>query len=184
LTLTPSRSAKASREGPRARRLALGLAGGFVLLHPLLYLQAYLGQALADGWTNEALFGVRELIRAHRRPEEPVTLDQQLKTYVRGRGGNAARSLELVLAIDRVPWRLADLRPGRELDPDLRCRDQLVVLDRNTSDRNRKIVDALNLRELGRAEPSAVGRGDGYLVYRLQRPEIGPAAEPRGAPCP
>ena len=92
--------------------MAVGYAALFVLL-PLVPLQRYYAQNVADGLTNERFFRLLAEIEASRPNDELVIVDFQLGQESLGGGGTALRTLDFMLSVRDIPHTERDIEPRR-----------------------------------------------------------------------
>jgi hypothetical protein len=144
------------------RPVAVG-AGAALVLYPLVPLHGYYQDALADGRTNQPLFGLADSIVLARRPEEPVLLDEGLAQEALGAGGTDLKALRMLLAAQRIP---AEVGKVSEVD-DVRLADQASVLFLMEAKKRAALPRAVRATALGPEVGSASGSGHHYAVYRL-----------------
>ncbi len=151
----------------RFGQLSLGLLASFLVLHPLLYLEAYYRQERQRGRTNEAFFQTVEQVRAVRRPDEAVTVLRPRREFHMGDGGGlASHAFQVALALDDVPHTVEDHDSAGVADPDRRCREWLVIIASRDTKMKQDIVAKLALRELHH-EPAGGPSAGTYGLYRL-----------------
>ncbi|MBA2447261.1 MAG: glycosyltransferase family 39 protein [Chloroflexi bacterium] len=92
----------------------LGLvAAGLLVLLPLVPLQRYYAQSVADGQTNDRFFALLAEIEANRPNGEFVVLDFQLAQESLGGGGTPLRTLHYMLTLRGIPHTDLTLEPER-----------------------------------------------------------------------
>ena len=161
------RSALPARLGP----IALAGLAAFVVLHPLLNLQAYYGQA-PPNQTNAGLLQAIGQIEANRRPGEVVVIGRPAaEPQIGTASGLPSKVFSLALSLENAPYRVVDIDSNELLSPENRCRDQLVVVVPPARGRDLYIDEVAARLQLRSLEPKpAPGEVDvRYPVYRLDR---------------
>lgn len=152
----------------------LGLAAVLLLLHPLVYLSTYYEQQHRSNRTNAPLLQAVEVISMNRRPEEAVIIDQSLH-WRPGRSQGLANAFRLALAVNSVPYRVANLDSSELLDLSIRCRDYLVIVAPFQSRVNQETVTRLDLRDLEHRPAILRSQTSTYGLYRLERLQGAPS---------
>jgi hypothetical protein len=167
-------------------RVVLGQAAfwllvGFLVLHPLTYLESYYRGALRSGATNAHIFAMLEQIQANQRTQQPVLIDQRLRgtDYREPNRWRLSTILQVLLAIEAVPFRLTDLDAVELTDPHRGCKDQLVVLGAGDQRRADRLISRLGLTRLGTISGQTGAATRGYGLYRFERP----SGSASGADC-
>ena len=149
-------------------QIAVLVASGFLLLHPLLYLRAYYENELRIGRTNAAFFETLQKMHAHRRADETVVVVRPRREFHMGPGnGLASSAFHLSLAVDSVPYRILDQGSAELLDPKHRCREQLVITASRDASIKQEIVTRLGLRGLDGGPAQRDSGSSDYGLYRL-----------------
>jgi hypothetical protein len=95
-------------------RRGLGVAAaGLLVLLPLVPLQRYYAQSMAEDRTNDRFFRLLAEIEASRPNGEFVVLDFQLAQESLGGGGTAMRALHYLLTLRGIPHTDLTLEPDR-----------------------------------------------------------------------
>ena len=93
----------------RVTRWMVVLACLILVGTPLLSLGAYYRESMASGLSNEKLLHMALLLRDTRDRGGYVFVDKELKPLKLGGGGDPARAMDHLLALDGTPHTLADL---------------------------------------------------------------------------
>jgi hypothetical protein len=159
------------RAGRPLGQISLLLVIGFLLLHPLLYLNAYYEGTWRRGTTNSHVFVTIEQIRANRQPGEAVIVDRRLRetAFREPNGWRLGTIFQVLLALTNVPYRLVDLGSDELLKPKNRCRDELVIFASREPGLNESIVSRLSLRDVEQQPGVGLGREARHRLYRLER---------------
>lgn len=150
---------------------ALGLAAVFILLHPLVYLDAFYQQAIALGRTNTQFFRAIERIKANYRPGERVLLDSGLNQVPIGWGaGWALRGFRLALELADIPSEVVNVSSPGFVQQQGACRSRLLVLASRDPVTNARLAADLRLHPIGQRpmiRRMPVPRAGGYGIFRL-----------------
>jgi hypothetical protein len=164
---TGRRSALPARLGP----IALAGHATFVMLHPLLYLQAYYSQ-VPPNQTNWGLLEAIRQIEANRQPGEAVVIGRPAaEPQIGTAAGLPSKVFGLALSLKDAPYRVIDLDSNELLSPENRCGEQLVVVVPPARGRDLYIDEVAarpRLRGLESEPPPGEVAGR-YPVYRLDR---------------
>lgn len=167
---------------PLALGAALSLAGGFMILHPLLSIRRDYDLELAGGSSNLPIFQTLRLISSNRQADERIFLDRDLLPASVGHR-MVGLTLRLAIAMRDIPYRWHAPDGDELLAPANRCRSALVVLSARDPAATQAIVAQLGLRDV---DPKRKVLSENRLiqgVYRLDRlPDQRTDADPLG-PC-
>jgi 4-amino-4-deoxy-L-arabinose transferase-like glycosyltransferase len=156
------RRLRATPSETTARRLT-GLAGLLLVVYPLVPLNAYYREAVAEGRTNQPLFRLADAVAVNRRPGERVLLDEGLAQEALGAGGTDLKAYRMLLEARGIVPQVAK---ASELEASDVGEGTLVLLEaKKRSSLAREIRSSALSPEL----ESASGSDHRYAVFRLSQ---------------
>jgi 4-amino-4-deoxy-L-arabinose transferase-like glycosyltransferase len=158
-------------------QVLLGLSAVLLVAVPLPVLSDYYARQVPISLRiYDPIFSTIKQLKVLRVAGEPVVIDLALYLKQLGHGnGHLDTVYRLMLELQGIPTRIANPDTGELLQPEGRCRDQLILLVYRPGEFHNLLVRRLGLKEVpnepvrARIQDDGIPIGTGYRIYGLPR---------------